>query len=167
MVKHTFRGTLPAGFNSVTSTDALRLHADNGMLTENHVVTRFEVYGNARSNPQGYWLNAINNDDITYVTVALDEDGLSRTQTFEDNRQIGWFAASGEKSIDNFHLVLDPHHLVVNDLWIGAYAIDTSDGSIGGIPVEINYLIELCPEKTSENQAVLGLIKERAQDDLD
>ena len=163
MATHTFRGILdptpgvPMG--SLTVGQTIRLQCDNASITDNFKVTRFEIYGAGRSD--GFWNDAIN-PNVAYVTLALDEDGVTTAQNFGDNRQIGWAAAAGAQSIDNFHVVLDPDHLVVRDLWIGAYSINNL-GTIEELPVPLQYLIKIETESTSSAQGIMGLIKERSQ----
>ena len=59
---------------------------------------------------------------------------------------------------------LDPDHIIVQDLWIGAYAVDTNDSSTERTSVELNYHIVIQTIDSSMNEAVMQLIKERSQD---
>jgi len=62
---------------------------------------------------------------------------------------------------------LDPNHIVVNDLWIGAYCVDTEDGSTDPTSVELNYMIEVEPIKSTDTQAVWQLLNENMQDHME
>jgi len=166
MAIHTFRGILdptpgiPMG--SLTIGQTIRLQCDNADITKNYRVTEFKIYGGASAGDDGFWNDAVNNNDVQYITLALDEAGVTTNQDFGDNRQIAWAAAAGQRTVDNSHIVLDPDHLVVRDLWIGAYTINNL-GVIGELSVPLQYLVKIETMETSSAQGILGLIKERAQ----
>ena len=113
----------------------------------------------------GAYTSTIRNSDIVHVCLALEESGITTAKyEFADNRQIAWATAATVLDIDNYRSYLDPEHIVVQDLWLGAYAVDTSDSSTEDLSVELNYVIEIEEVSSSMNEAVLQLIKERSQD---
>ena len=59
--------------------------------------------------------------------------------------------------------VLDVDHLFVEDLWVGGWLIDTDSGVRYSINQEIGYIITLRAVRTTINETILALIKERAQ----
>jgi hypothetical protein len=80
---------------------------------------------------------------------------------WEDRRQFAWTSIelTGDTSIGTWSEgVIDPQHIIVRDLWIGitaAFATSTRD---------FNYMIELERVKLNDNQAVMALVQEVAQD---
>jgi len=154
----TFRGTIPI---NTQLNQSFRIPLDNGSFVDNFKVTYFEVYPNGGP-VAGLWNTVTNNNDVTYVTLALDEDGLGY-QNFGDNRQLSWFCAHSATTPGGWHSVIDPNHIIIEDLYIGAYCIDTGDGSTDVTSVPLNYIIHLEKVVTSEDEAVLHLVKERSQ----
>ena len=72
-----------------------------------------------------------------------------------DNRQIGWsFMFVGTAGGDSRSYFL-PDHVVVRDLWVQNFGTDP-----------MNYLIRVERQRLSDDQAILALIQERAQDDI-
>jgi len=77
-----------------------------------------------------------------------------------DRRQVAWAAteAVGDSAPkQNFELV-DPTHIIVRDLYIGITAA-TATGTD-----EFNYYIELEELSLSDNEAVMAIVQEEAQD---
>jgi hypothetical protein len=78
-----------------------------------------------------------------------------------DRRQFAWTSIelNGDTTIGAWSEgVIDPQHIIVRDLWIGitaAFATSTRD---------FNYMIELERVTLSDNQAVMALVQEVAQD---
>jgi len=56
--------------------------------------------------------------------------------------------------------VIDPEHIVIQDLFINGNV-----GATGGSGI-INYLIEMKPVTLTDEETVIQLIKERSQDDI-
>ena len=162
---YTLRGIIPPGTNF---SDPIRLVCDNGDINENFRVTKFEIFPNMNRTHNGTWTDVtLGAQHYLTVILALDEDGTNLGHgNFEDNRQIGHAVAYGTKEPDHLLISLDPDHIVVMDLWIGAYTVDRGDGSTGLTSVPINYRVELEKITTSDAQAVLALIKERSQTDV-
>jgi len=83
--------------------------------------------------------------------------------TLRDSQQVWWGSMSG---VHEPMSVLDIDHLFVEDLWIGGWFIDSDSGVRYSLNQEIGYLITLRAVRTTINEAILALIKERAQNTL-
>jgi len=162
----TLRGIIPEG--SLAWTNPIRLQLANGTFTKNYKVVEFDIFPNMSrksGNIGAYTQILASNTDLVTVCLALEESGLTAGEfRFNDSRQIGWMQGYSVASIDNYRVHLDPNHIIVQDLWLGAYAVDTSDGSTEPTSVDLNYHIVIEEVTSSMNQAVLQLIKERSQD---
>lgn len=142
----TKRRTLRGQFVEGTAT---RLILDDGRLNHGHKIVNFFVAGDPSSGA---------ND--AYAVLSLDYDAPS-SWDWGDNRQIAWASAPVD-STASIHLggnVVDPDHVVLQDLWINGIV-----GAGGGTSV-INYLVELELVQLTNDQSILTLIKERSQDD--
>jgi hypothetical protein len=144
MKRRTLRGQIPEGVIQ-------RLIVDDGRLNHGYKITKFTVAGDG---------NLSAGNDVTAV-LGLNYD-TPPTWNWGDNRQIAWSSTNidGLAGLNAPFSVVDPDHIVIQDLWIQGQT-----GSGGGTGV-INYLIELEPMELTDDQAILQLIKERSQDDL-
>jgi hypothetical protein len=80
---------------------------------------------------------------------------------WEDRRQFAWTAIelNGDTTIGAWSDgVIDPSHIIIRDLWIGITA-QTSTSTR-----DFNYMIELERVTLNDNQAVMALVQEVAQD---
>jgi hypothetical protein len=164
---HTLRGVIPSGTGPG---DSYRLILDNGNINSNFIVHQFVIFGNMDRRFRGVWNEPPNNNDITMVGLGLDEKVVLANPygfTFGINSLIGWFQAYGQATPSQFNTHLDPNHLVIQDLWLGAYTIDTADGSTGVTTVPLNYYILIEEVSNTDDVAVMALIKARSQGDLD
>jgi hypothetical protein len=120
-----------------------RIIVDDGRFNHGYKVTSFQCW------PE-------NNNAGVEGVLSLDENSAARGDA-SDNGQIAWFIAGDNNvaSIMGVTQVIDPNHIVIRDLYVYNNA---------GTPM--NYLVILEPVTIPEEQAVLALIKERAQDDL-
>jgi hypothetical protein len=140
MKVHTLRGRVEEG-------EIKRLIVDDGRLTHAMKVI-------------GLWCCA---DETTSVNDAKITLSLQSSAPIEwdwgDNRQIAWASTnlSNVAGADNPFMLIDPNHLVINDLYISGRV-----GTTGGNSY-INYLVLLQAQDISEDQSVLQLIKERSQ----
>lgn len=127
-----------------------RIILDDGLYTHGYKVVEFYVWGDPTSTA---------ND--AYGTLAL-QSSFNPIQDASNNLQIAWAgtAVDGTASQQPPFMIVDPNHIVNRDLYIQAGI----GGSGGSEPV--NYLVIIEPITMTEPQAVLQLIKERAQDDL-
>ena len=161
----TLRGIIPQG--SLAWTNPIRLQLDDGTFTKNFKVVAFDIFPcmSRKSGNIGSYSEIItSNTEIVNVCLALEESGLTLGEFgFNDARQIGWFQGYGAAAPPNYRVHLDPNHIIIQDLWLGAYNVDTSDGSTEWTKVDLNYHIVLEEVTNSMNEAVLQLIKERSQ----
>jgi len=129
---------------------AHRIILDDGLYTHGYKIKEFYVWGDPTST---------SND--AYGTLAL-QSSFAVPQDASNNLQIAWAGTGidGTASQQSPFMVVDPNHVVNRDLWIQA-----GIGGSGGTSM-VNYLVIIEPVIMTEPQAVLQLIKERAQDDL-
>jgi len=137
--RHTLRGR-------VEPATTKRLILNDGRLTHGMVVKEFYVWA----------ISQASGDDVDCIL------SLSPTVTAEmdasDNRQIGWARETTTATTRSMsRSIVDPDHVVVQDLWISNLAVTAGD--------EANYLVILEAKELSDNESVLQLIKERSQDD--
>ena len=144
MNRRTLRGKFTEGTQQ-------RLVVDDGNLNHGYKVVRFVVAGD------GF----ISAGTDAMATLSIDQDS-PKDWDWGDNRQIGWASTvtSDVAGLAAPFSLVDPDHIVLRDLFIQGQS-----GSAGGTGI-INYLVELEPMTISNDQAVITLIKERAQDDL-
>jgi len=144
MKKRTLRGQIPEG-------QIFQLVVDDGRLTHGYKITKFTIAGDG---------NLSAGNDVTAV-LGLNYD-TPPTWDWGDNRQIAWSSTNidGLAGLNAPFSVVDPDHVVIQDLWIQGQT-----GSAGGTGV-INYLIEMELITLSNDQSILQLIKERSQNDL-
>jgi hypothetical protein len=141
--RRTLRGQVEEGTNK-------RLIVDDGRLNHGYKVVRFVIA--CTPSASGF---------DSYATLSLDIDS-AKEWDWGDNRQIGWASTNAPStgSLDAPFSVIDPDHIVIQDLFIQGQV-----QSAGGTD-PINYLIELEPVTLTDDQAIITLIKERSQDDL-
>ena len=95
---------------------------------------------------------AINPNDDTSIVLGLDEESIGTTANAGNNSQIGWARSMGSTNIVYDQYILDPNHVVIQDLVVMDLAgFDT------------NYLIVIEEVSLSDDEAILALIKERGQ----
>jgi hypothetical protein len=123
-----------------------RLIVDDGRLTSGVRIVSFQVWPD------------FNSDDAVFATLGTQYD-MDPTANAGDNRQIAWAVGSVDATGTNrggqMYSVVDPDHLVIQDLYILSNRLTT-----------VNYLIVIEPVELSNDQTILTLIKERSQDDL-
>jgi hypothetical protein len=125
-----------------------RLIVDDGRFTDGWIVESFDV---ASTDP-GSALDP-------HAVLCIDEGGCTGNWDWADNRQIAWAFFSNEtgtgagQSITYGSWVSE--HVVVTDLFIECFST-----------VGCNFMITIRRHELTEDEAILALIKERAQDDL-
>ena len=132
----TLRGKLKANTTE-------RVIVDDGVFTDGWRVTAFRVFPTAATGDDAQGL------------LALDEDALTGGWDASDNRQIGgsfFFIGTNGGNIGAF---IADNHVVVRDLFVQNFS-----------GVAMNYIIDVERVSLSDDQAILALIQERAQDDL-
>lgn len=133
----TLRGRIKSGLIK-------RLIVDDGRLTHGVKVKAFRLLPVAPG---------------TAATIVNGTLGLSPRfpllQDFADNRQIGW---CGTQSAFNPFQLIDPDHVVLNDLYVSAVSSTGED---------VNYWVELETTTLSDYEAIVQLTKASSQDDLE
>lgn len=129
----------------VAPSSVKRLIVDDGRFNHGMKVKEFYV-----------WPSSIAGSADPECALGIDED-MDSNWNASDNRQIAWAGAttSGQIRFMDFNLI-DPDHVVVSDLFINNFSTATA-----------NYMVVLEAVNLSDDQAILALIKERAQDDID
>ena len=114
------------------------------MFTDGWVVTAFRVFP---SQP---------GDSDVQGLLSLDEDGCTGAWDASDNRQIAWSFMVGDGfGRGDQGSFIARNHVVVRDLWIQNFGATA-----------MNYVIDIERQDLTDDQAILALIQERAQDDL-
>jgi len=164
---HTVKGVFNwhIGAN-VAPTDPIRISLDNADFGRNYVVDSFDVF------PTG--AEALSHtafsQSATIAVMATRPNGAVaadngfhsiRGATVADSRQIGWSLITSQQTLNH----LDPDHIIVEDLYINAWIVDHNSGAIYLPNQSLCYIIKLRQVKTPIYQAIMALIKERAQDD--
>lgn len=130
-----------------------RIILDNGDFTSAWMVKSFHVFG----------VDPTISTNEAVGTLAIDEDGCTLRWEAGDNRQIGWAGSNfyGAEGPAPLMSLIKPDHVVINDLWFVGRS-----GAATGADQRVNYVITIEQITLTDAQAVLQLIKERAQDDL-
>jgi len=169
MKKQTLRGVLPRYALTIPNVgddiQVYRLNLNNSDINRNWKVTKFEVFPNMGV-PWGLYNQSIG-PELVFVTLCLDEDGATAYGSFGDNRQIGWVACTSSSSPIAYRSYTDLNHVVVNDLYLGVWTIDTSDGAVDPTHIELNYVVEIEEVKSTDEEAIIQLIRERSQTDME
>lgn len=100
------------------------------------------------------------------AALATHEDafqlgaGVQVGWNWADRRQVAWASTNhaGDSIVEQTFELIDPTHVVVRDLYFACSAL-VSTGS-----TYFNYYIELEEVPLTDNQAVLAIIQEEAQD---
>lgn len=167
----TIRGAFPW---STTIQDLIEMHKphrirlSNGSFRDNYIIEDVQFIINQ---PDGTW-EYLDNDlhslmigtSKTSVMPGYAAPSHIGGSTLRDSQQVWWGSMSG---VHETMSVLDVDHLFVEDLWIGGWFIDSDSGVRYSINQEIGYLITLRAVRTTINEAILALIKERAQNTLE
>lgn len=148
-----------------------QIYLDNMDYTKNWKVLDFVVF------PTGpaYVTNDLWDANTHLVTLATKRSGAipATSQpdevvgfTVRDNRQIAWgmWNSAGPGTMQQ--PVLDPTHLVVSDLWINGFQIDAGTGTLYTLNQPVGFILTLQLVTTSLDEALMALLRERAQDDL-
>lgn len=123
-----------------------RLIVDDGNFKDGWRVVNFVVAGNGTTSAE-----------VSAKLAVREVPTLG--WNWGDSREIAW--ASSRQTVEaawgGFPNAIDKNNVIVMDLWIYATASNGSD---------VNYMIEIERVALDDNQSVLALIQERAQDDL-
>jgi len=164
---HTIRGTLPwvLGVGAIPPGNPVRLLLDNGNFRENFIVESFDIFptGTEALSHDAFSADATIGVLATRIEGAVAGDGAPSEiegAGADDNRQIGWHISDNLRH----RFTLDPDHLIVEDLFINAWVVNAGTGALFSPNQKLSYIIKLKQVTTPIAQAVLALIKERAQD---
>jgi hypothetical protein len=126
-------------------TNVKQLVVDDGRLTHGYKVKSFQV-----------WVDGGAADGV-YAVLGKEYD-MGAGGDAGDARQIAWAGNAwntGSTPTSSSFQVIDPDHVVVQDLYI--QRINPSDAC--------NYLVVLETMELTNDESILQLIKERSQDD--
>ncbi len=170
---HTIRGEIPWR-HALTPNFVLppqQIYLDNMDFTRNFRVVDFKVFPMGPTkvttslfsmDAQMVWLATKKSGAIPARSVPDKVQGCS----VRDNRQIGWCVWDGMVGATIPQTVLDPTHLVVSDLWINGFQIDGGAGDFYTFNQPVGYIITLELVTTTLDEALMALLRERAQDTL-
>lgn len=130
----------------LTDNEQRRIVVDDGNFNDGWKIVRFTVAG-----------DAVNSNEVS-AKVSLRP--VTRTGwDWSLNTEIAWAASRNttEANWGGFPNAIDPSAVIVADLYV------TGQSSAGS---DINFMIEIERVALSDDQAILALIQERAQDDL-
>lgn len=133
----------------ITANSVKQLIQADGMLNHGYRVLSFYAWPSNVANFADWW-----------VSLGLDAD-MDQNMNAEDNRQIGWTWAgnfSPTNAVNNAPAILDPDHIVIEDLWMRST-------NSGAEPVGLNYLVVVERVSLTDDETVMQLIKQRSQDD--
>ena len=145
MKRRTLRGSV-AGNN-----ERRRLIVDVGRLNHGYKRIEFHILS---SDPSQAAADA-------FGSLATEASAATAVWNLSDNRQIGWAGqniATGNSPANQFSLI-DPDHVVLTDLFV------CGSGGGGAAADGYQYLVVLEKVELTDNQSVMTLIKEMAQDD--
>ena len=164
---HTIKGVFhwDTGPN-VATVDPKRLILDNGDFEKNFIVESFEVF------PTG--MESVSHNPFpangTVAVLATRPGGAVAAGTVDskirgamvnDDRQIGWSLFDAQQMISH----LDPDHIIVEDLWVNCWVVDGASGALYQPNQPVGYIIKLRQVKNPIFEAIMALVKARAQDD--
>jgi hypothetical protein len=100
------------------------------------------------------------------AALATHEDafqygtGVQVGWNWADRRQVAWASTNhvGDSIVEQAFELVDPTHVVVRDLYFACSALTATGGNF------FNYYIELEQIDLTDNQAVLAIVQEEAQD---
>jgi len=171
---HTIRGTCDWTHAQMpgATLPPQQIYLDNMDFTRNFKVVDFVVF------PTGpaYVSNDLWSNSTHLVVLATKRTGALAGETSQpdsirgctvrDNRQIGWCVWDSAGPGTMLQPVLDPEHLIVSDLWINGWQINSGTGVPYTLNQPVSYIITLELVTTTVDEALLALLKERAQDSL-
>lgn len=143
-VTRTLRGKVRPENAATGDTGKVRVIVDDGVFTDGWRITGFDCFPTSATGP-----------DVQGI-LSISEDGLTGGWDASDNRQIGWSYQIGDGfGRGDGRSYFLPDHVIVRDLWVQNFGTDA-----------MNYLIRVERQVLSDDQAILALIQERAQDDI-
>jgi len=139
--RRTLRGTV------LEQNSVKQLIVDDGRLNHGYRVVSFSILS---TDPTASTADSVG-------TLALTEDG-ARKWLLSDNRQIAWagHTMTGSSSPDTNMSLIDPEHIVIQDLWVWGTGTTAHPG--------YQYFIELEAVDLTDQETIITMIKERTQD---
>ena len=124
-----------------------RLIVDDGNFNDGWTIVHFVVAGDGQTSTE---CNA---------KICLDSGVPGPAWNWGDNREVAWASTrqTAESTWGGWEGAIDPNNVIIQDAFITG---QSSNGSV------INYMVTIERVVLSDDQAILGLIQERAQDDL-
>lgn len=140
---YTVRGTVDEGV-------IRKIQLFDGKFTTGYKVIDFKIMSSSLA-------SSSNNAVARLSTEEIDPMPSSGTMVnFEDNRQIAWAVTSGDTNgSDYIGGIVDPDHLIVEDLWLS--------GQNGGSSVPLCYLVTMEKYEFSDWKGALTMIRNNAQ----
>lgn len=128
----------------------------HGYKIKKFMISYSQLYSSTAATRDCYGVLATHPDALesaAFPTLAVEWN-------WQDKRQVAWAAMDilGDSSVGFTFELIDPTHIIVRDLYVGI----TPQGFVLGD--KFNYYIELEEIELSENQAVLAIVQEEAQD---
>ena len=139
--RRTLRGRLDE-LNAVK-----QLIVDDGRLNHGYRVVSFIILS---TDPTAATADSVG-------TLALSEDG-ARKWDLSDSRQIAWAGQTmtSSSSPADYVSLIDPEHIVIQDLWVWGTGTSAHPG--------YQYFIELEAVDLNDEETIMTMIKERSQD---
>ncbi|HIA03886.1 MAG TPA: hypothetical protein EYN66_18615, partial [Myxococcales bacterium] len=143
---HTIRGTLPwrLAVGALSPLDPTRLLLDNGNFRENFIVESFDIFP---TGTEALSHDAFSQDATIGVLATTFKGAVAGNSTpseiegsgADDSRQIGWHISDNLRQ----RFSLDPDHLIVEDLFINAWTVNTGIGTLHPPNQKLSYIIKL------------------------
>lgn len=171
---HVVKGSVPfADATFVAPGEPKRLLLNNMDFTRNFIVEKFELVIAA---PGLISQDLYTNENMIVVLATkesgalygIPDPGTIAGATVRDNRQIGWagWTTNGGTNVTRGPTLLEDR-LVVDDLFINGWVVDAGTGAAEMLTQDVGFIITLRQVTTSLDEAIIILLKERAQDTLD
>ena len=141
--EYTVRGTIAEGVLD-------RIQLFDGKFSTGYKVVDFRIMSSSLA-------SSSYNAAARLSTEEIDAMPSSGTMVnFDDNRQIGWAVTQGATNGSGFlGAILDPDHLIVEDLFIS--------GQNGGSDIDICYLITMEKYEFSDWKGALTMVRNKSQ----
>jgi len=171
---HVVKGSIPwDAATFVPPGEPLRLLLNNMDFTRNFIVEKFEL---VIASPGLVSKDLYTNENMIVVLATkasgalygIPEPGTIAGATARDNRQIGWagWTTNGGVNVTRGPVLLEDR-LVVDDLFINGWVVDAGTGAAEMLTQDVGFIITLRQVTTTLDEAIIMLLKERAQDALE
>lgn len=133
-----------------TSDTPTKINLFDGRFDTGYVVREFHVWG-------GDWGSSGDPDVIgKLATAKVDNTAADGFMDASDQNEIGWAGgAGGAEQVNQFEAIIDPHNLVIEDLYVFAR------GSTAGVP--INYMIVMDKYEITDALGAVTMARTHAQ----